>query len=79
MQMKYTDIWWLVWGIFLVAIIERKKIDDPDKPWFDLFRICFELVSAFGGIGLSLGTPRVRYGLLIHPNQSLECSLDSNI
>lgn len=51
-----------MWGIWLVAIIERKKIDDPDKPWFDLFRICFELVSAFGGIGLSLGTPLVRYG-----------------
>jgi Trk-type K+ transport system membrane component len=52
-----VDIWWLVWGIWLVAIIERPKIDDPEKPWFDLFRICFELVSAFGGIGLSMGTP----------------------
>ena len=54
------DIWWLVWGIWLVAIIERSKIVDPEKPWFDLFRISFELVSAFGGIGLSMGTPNVR-------------------
>jgi len=56
-----NDIWWLVWGIWLVAIIERSKIDDPKKPWFDLFRICFELVSAFAGIGLSMGTPNNNY------------------
>ncbi|SJL08592.1 uncharacterized protein ARMOST_11958 [Armillaria ostoyae] len=51
------DIWWMVWGVFLVAIIERGNIMDEDKKWFDLFRVLFELVSAFGGIGLSLGFP----------------------
>ena len=75
------DIWWLVWGIFLVCIIERTKImDDVNAPWFNIFRIgehirqlfhsstdcwgwktkwppVFELVSAFGGIGLTLGIP----------------------
>ncbi|KAJ7166615.1 potassium transporter, partial [Mycena filopes] len=51
------DIWWLVWGVFLVAVIERHNLLDEDKKWFDLFRIVFELVSAFGGIGLSLGFP----------------------
>ncbi|KAJ7066538.1 potassium transporter [Mycena amicta] len=51
------DIWWLVWGVFLVAVIERHNLLDDDKKWFDLFRVCFELVSAFGGIGLSLGLP----------------------
>ncbi|KAJ6542799.1 potassium transporter [Mycena capillaripes] len=51
------DIWWLVWGVFLVAVIERHNLLDEDKKWFDLFRIVFELVSAFGGIGLSLGLP----------------------
>jgi Trk-type K+ transport system membrane component len=59
---KYTlrasliDIWWLVWGVFLVAIIERNNILDESKKWFDIFRILFELVSVFGGIGLSLGS-----------------------
>lgn len=33
---------------------------DEEKKWFDLFRVIFELVSAFGGIGLSLGLPTVR-------------------
>ncbi|EDR09603.1 uncharacterized protein LACBIDRAFT_326076 [Laccaria bicolor S238N-H82] len=51
------DIWWLVWGVFLVAIIERNNLLDESKKWFDIFRILFELVSAFGGIGLSLGFP----------------------
>ncbi|KAJ7662917.1 cation transport protein-domain-containing protein [Mycena rosella] len=51
------DIWWLVWGVFLVAVIERHNLLDEEKKWFDLFRVVFELVSAFGGIGLSLGFP----------------------
>jgi Trk-type K+ transport system membrane component len=53
------DIWWLIWAIFIVAIIERKNLLDDSKKWFDLFRVLFELVSAFGGIGLSLGFPSV--------------------
>ncbi|KAF9007033.1 potassium transporter [Cyathus striatus] len=51
------DIWWLVWGVFFVAILERNNLMDESKKWFDLFRVLFELVSAFGGIGLSLGLP----------------------
>lgn len=54
-----TDIWWLVWGVFLIAIIERDNLLNDDLKWFDLFRVLFELVSAFGGIGLSLGIPTV--------------------
>jgi len=53
------DIWWLVWGVLLVSIIERANLLDESKKWFDLFRVLFELVSAFGGIGLSLGFPSV--------------------
>ncbi|KAK0462222.1 potassium transporter [Armillaria novae-zelandiae] len=51
------DIWWMFWGILLVTIIERGNIMDENKKWFDLFRVLFELVSAFSGIGLSLGLP----------------------
>ncbi|KAF7302799.1 Potassium transporter [Mycena kentingensis (nom. inval.)] len=51
------DIWWLVCAVFLVAVIERGSIIDESKKWFDMFRVIFELVSAFGGIGLSLGVP----------------------
>lgn len=34
------DIWWLVWGIFLICIIERTKLmDDDNAPWFNIFRL----------------------------------------
>jgi hypothetical protein len=34
------DIWWLVWGIWLICIIERGKLMDPAKvSWFNIFRI----------------------------------------
>ncbi|KAK0186193.1 potassium transporter [Armillaria mellea] len=51
------DVWWMFWGVLLVTIIERGNIMDENKKWFDLFRVIFELVSAFSGIGLSLGLP----------------------
>ncbi|KIY66946.1 TrkH-domain-containing protein [Cylindrobasidium torrendii FP15055 ss-10] len=55
------DLWWLVCAIFLITIIERHNLMDQSKKWFDLFRVLFELVSAFGGIGLSLGLPDANY------------------
>ncbi|KAH6904408.1 potassium transporter [Coprinopsis sp. MPI-PUGE-AT-0042] len=58
------DIWWLVWGVLLVMIIERGSIMDEEKKWFDPFRVLFELVSAFGGIGLSLGIPTENYSFV---------------
>jgi len=45
-------IWWLVWSVFLVCIIGRRNLLDEDKKWFDILRVMFELVSAFGRIGL---------------------------
>lgn len=55
------DIWWLVWGIFIVTIVERSNLMDESKRWFNMFAVILELVSAFGGIGLSLGNPIVRH------------------
>lgn len=38
------DIWWLVWGIWLILIIERGKImNDENASWFNLFRISASL------------------------------------
>jgi len=57
------DLWWLVWGIFIIAIIERGSLTDINKPWFNIFSLIFELVSAFAGIGLSLGFPGDNFSL----------------
>lgn len=63
-QQMSIDIWWLVWGIFVVAICERGNIMNPDKPYISMFPVMFELVSAFAGIGLSLGFPSNNYSLV---------------
>ncbi|KAJ7496885.1 cation transport protein-domain-containing protein [Mycena latifolia] len=52
------DMWWLGLAVFLVCIIERHNIDlEANATWFNIFSVVFELVSAYGTVGLSLGTP----------------------
>ncbi|KAL4263130.1 Potassium transport protein [Pleurotus pulmonarius] len=58
------DIWWIALAIFLVTIIERPSLDKIENyGWFNNFSIIFELVSAYGVVGLSLGTPTENYAL----------------
>ncbi|SPO30856.1 related to potassium transporter TRK-1 [Ustilago trichophora] len=52
------DIWWLGFALWLICIIERDQIQDPSSNgWFTIFSCLFELTSAYGTVGLSLGTP----------------------
>ncbi|KAI0669657.1 cation transport protein-domain-containing protein, partial [Trametes maxima] len=52
------DMWWLGVALFLVCIIERDGLEDEStNNWFTIFTIIFELVSAYGTVGLSLGVP----------------------
>ncbi|KAH9944580.1 TrkH-domain-containing protein [Amylocystis lapponica] len=56
------DMWWLGMALFLVCIIERDNLEDDEKAtWFNIFTILFELVSAYGTVGLSLGLPYANY------------------
>ncbi|KAL7414479.1 cation transport protein-domain-containing protein [Mrakia frigida] len=56
------DVWPLMLAIFLICIVERDQImDDTNAPWFNLFRIVFEMVSAYATIGLTLGIPTQNY------------------
>ncbi|KAL1746659.1 cation transport protein-domain-containing protein [Schizophyllum fasciatum] len=56
------DMWWLGLATFLICIIERAAIDDAATYlWFNEFSILFELVSAYGTVGLSLGLPTNNY------------------
>lgn len=56
------DMWWLGTALFLICIIEKDKLqDDANATWFNIFRILFETVSAYGGVGLSLGVPYDNY------------------
>lgn len=68
------DMWWLAGALFLVCIIERGNIMNPDnQSWFTIFNIIFELVSAYGTVGLSLGIPTDNFSLsgAFHPLSKL--------
>ncbi|KIY46038.1 TrkH-domain-containing protein [Fistulina hepatica ATCC 64428] len=58
------DMWWLGLSLFLICIIERAGIEDTANcTWFNEFTILFELVSAYGSVGLSLGVENQNYSL----------------
>jgi len=54
---------WLVLAIFLITIIERAEIinPSPDYSYFTIWAITFEVFSAYGTVGLSLGVPFDNY------------------
>lgn len=56
MQLSF-DLWFLFLGLFIICLCEGGKIKDKRRPDFDIFSILFEIVSAYGTVGLSLGYP----------------------
>ncbi|EFQ99168.1 potassium transporter 1 [Nannizzia gypsea CBS 118893] len=57
------DLWYIFLGVFLITIAEGDKIADLTDPAFQVFAIFFEVVSAYGNVGLSLGHPTINAGL----------------
>lgn len=58
------DLWYIVLGAFLIALVEGDRLQSgqqqqqpqqANEPSFSLFPILFEVVSAYGTVGLSLG------------------------
>ena len=68
------DLWYIFLGVFIICIAESDQIEDtnnyvpflPDLfpvltvQWFNIFNILFEVVSAYGGVGLSIVFPPVK-------------------
>lgn len=52
------DLWYIFLGLFIITISEGSRIQSGDKD-FTMFSILFEIVSAYGTVGLSLGYPTV--------------------
>lgn len=48
------DLWYIVLGTFLIALTEGDRLQQY-KSGFSLFSVLFEVVSAYGTVGLSLG------------------------
>ncbi|MCJ1416349.1 low affinity potassium transporter [Xylographa parallela] len=49
------DLWFVFLGLFIVAIAEGSRLQDPSDAAFSLWACLFEIVSAYGTVGLSLG------------------------
>ncbi|OAQ99042.1 hypothetical protein LLEC1_04592 [Akanthomyces lecanii] len=54
------DIWLLVLAVLVIVIIESSHFN-ADPVNFSVFNIIFEVVSAYGTVGISVGTPTAAY------------------
>jgi hypothetical protein len=52
------DLWYVFLGLFIVTIVEGTRLQSGD-PSFSIFSMLFEIVSAYGTVGLSLGYPTI--------------------
>jgi Trk-type K+ transport system membrane component len=53
------DLWYVFLGLFLICCIEGKRIQSTTDYSFSIFTILFEIISAYGTVGLSLGYPGI--------------------
>lgn len=53
------DLWYVFLGLFVIAIAEGGRLQDTADYSFQLFTVLFEVVSAYGTVGLSFGYPGV--------------------
>ncbi|CAK9436979.1 uncharacterized protein LODBEIA_P14660 [Lodderomyces beijingensis] len=60
-QLSY-DLWYIFLGLFVICIAEGKKLQQSDVR-FSIFAVLFEIISAYGTVGLSLGYPDVNTSL----------------
>jgi len=53
------DLWFIFLGLFVIAIVEGHRLQNNNDYAFTLFSVLFEIVSAYGTVGLSLGYPTI--------------------
>lgn len=56
------DLWFIFLGLFIICIAEGGKLDNNDYR-FSVFSVLFEVISAYGTVGLSLGYTDVNTSL----------------
>lgn len=54
------DIWWIVLAILFITITETSQFE-RDPVDYSVFNVVFEVVSAYGCVGISVGLPNVAY------------------
>ncbi|KAL4867106.1 hypothetical protein BDV12DRAFT_171966 [Aspergillus spectabilis] len=53
------DLWYVCLGLFIITIVEGDHLEDTSQYSFQIWSVLFEVVSAYGTVGLSLGYPGV--------------------
>lgn len=54
------DLWWVVLAILFITITETSSFE-KDPVTYSVFNIIFEVISAYGTVGLSVGLPTQAY------------------
>lgn len=57
------DLWYIFLGLFVIAIVEAHRLETTSENSFSMFAVMFEIVSAYGTVGLSLGFPNTNTSL----------------
>ena len=53
------DLWYVFLGLFIIAIVEGGRLQNTNEYAFTIFSVLFEIISAYGTVGLSLGYPTI--------------------
>lgn len=53
------DLWYIFLGLFIICIVEGARLENTNEYAFTIFSVLFEIVSAYGTVGLSLGYPTI--------------------
>lgn len=53
------DLWYVFLGLFIISIVEGARLENTNEYAFTIFSCLFEIISAYGTVGLSLGYPTV--------------------
>ncbi|KAH7133434.1 cation transport protein-domain-containing protein [Dactylonectria estremocensis] len=66
------DLWWLVVPLLIIMIIETDHFLDQPLA-YSIFNVLFEVVSAYGCVGLSIGLPGANYSFSggMHPGSKV--------
>lgn len=54
------DLWWIVLAVLFIVISETGQFE-RDPVDYSVFNVIFEVISAYGCVGLSVGAPNLAY------------------